>query len=93
MPRAASCCFAQAPLIGRSDQALAVAPPRPRAQPRARLCWLCERLLESYGSERRPHVREYIATAMRLGELMNTCQTAEELKNTLQPKAKADGAE
>jgi hypothetical protein len=38
-------------------------------------------------------VREYIATAMRLGELMNTCQTAEELKNTLQPKAKADGAE
>ena len=27
----ASCCFAQAPLIGRSDQALAVAPPRPRA--------------------------------------------------------------
>ena len=53
---------------------------------------LCERLLESYGSERRPHVREYIATAMRLGELMNTCQTAEELKNTLQPKAKADGA-
>ena len=37
-------------------------------------------------------MREYIATAMRLGELMNTCQTAEELKNTLQPKAKADGA-
>ena len=62
-----------------------VAPPRPHA----RLCWLCERLLESYGSERRPHVREYIATAMRLGE---PCQTVEEPKNTLQPKAKANGA-
>ena len=34
-------------------------------------------------------MREYIATAMRLGE---PCQTVEEPKNTLQPKAKADGA-
>jgi hypothetical protein len=36
-------------------------------------------------------IREYIQTAIRLGELMNTCQTAEELKNTLQPP-KAQGA-
>ena len=36
----ASCCFAQAPLIGRSDR-------RSWWLPHARLCWLCERLLES----------------------------------------------
>ena len=49
-------------------------------------------VLDSYQSERRPHVREYIETAMRLGALMNTCQTAEQLKNTMQPPKKEDGA-
>lgn len=51
-----------------------------------------DRLLNSYETERRPHVREYIETAMRLGALMNTCQTAEQLKNTLQPQQHDAGA-
>jgi hypothetical protein len=33
-----------------------------------------DQLLSSYESERRPHVRAYIETAIRLGKLMNTCQ-------------------
>eukprot|EP00912_Choanoflagellata_sp_UC4_P000307 UC4_evm3s186 len=49
-------------------------------------------LLGSYQTERRPHARAYVETAMRLGALMNTCETAEELKNTLQPSKKEDGA-
>lgn len=51
-----------------------------------------DRLLNSYETERRPHVREYIETAMRLGALMNTCQTADQLKNTLQPNQPKSGA-
>jgi len=34
-----------------------------------------ERLLESYASERRPNAREYVATAVRLGGLINTAET------------------
>eukprot|EP00756_Hemistasia_phaeocysticola_P001992 Hpha_TRINITY_DN11380_c0_g1::TRINITY_DN11380_c0_g1_i1::g.63192::m.63192/K05712/mhpA; 3-(3-hydroxy-phenyl)propionate hydroxylase len=53
-------------------------------------------LFESYGRERRPHVRAYIEMAIRLGALMNTCETAAELRNCLQPGAKreegADGS-
>jgi len=55
----------------------------------ANLAWklaLCLRygepdfLLDSYQRERRPHVREYIETAVRLGGLINTCGTQEALR-------------
>ena len=32
----------------------------------------------------------YVETAIKLGELMNSCQTAVELKNCLQPRAAGD---
>lgn len=38
-----------------------------------------EALLDSYQSERRPNVAEYIRTAVRLGGLINTCGTQEAL--------------
>ena len=34
-------------------------------------------------SERRPHALTYVETAMRLGSLINTCQTADELSKCL----------
>lgn len=45
-------------------------------------------LLASYQSERLPHAREYIETAMRLGGLINTCGTEEALRAAL---PQADG--
>ncbi|WP_428036581.1 bifunctional 3-(3-hydroxy-phenyl)propionate/3-hydroxycinnamic acid hydroxylase [Amphritea sp.] len=40
-------------------------------------------LLDTYGTERYPHVREYIGTAVRLGGLINTCGTEEALNAAL----------
>ncbi|MDA4846594.1 bifunctional 3-(3-hydroxy-phenyl)propionate/3-hydroxycinnamic acid hydroxylase [Hoeflea poritis] len=48
-----------------------------------------ERLLDSYESERKPNAREYIATAVRLGGLINTCGTQEALRAAF---PSADGA-
>ncbi|WP_138470769.1 bifunctional 3-(3-hydroxy-phenyl)propionate/3-hydroxycinnamic acid hydroxylase [Poseidonocella sp. HB161398] len=48
-----------------------------------------ERLLDSYESERKPNAREYIATAVRLGGLINTAGTEEALRAAL---PSADGA-
>ncbi len=39
-----------------------------------------EAFLDSYGSERTPHAREYIETAIRLGRLINASATEEALK-------------
>jgi 3-(3-hydroxy-phenyl)propionate hydroxylase len=39
----------------------------------------CDSLLDSYESERSPHVREYIARAVRLGGIINTKNTREAL--------------
>lgn len=39
----------------------------------ARACRGQDDLLDSYEAERRPNAREYIATAVRLGGLINTC--------------------
>ncbi|OED43075.1 hypothetical protein AB833_04630 [Chromatiales bacterium (ex Bugula neritina AB1)] len=39
-----------------------------------------ETLLDSYQSERVPNVKEYIETAIRLGALINSCDTQESLK-------------
>lgn len=36
-------------------------------------------LLDTYATERHPHVKEYIQTAVRLGGLINTCGTEEAL--------------
>ncbi|WP_282609415.1 bifunctional 3-(3-hydroxy-phenyl)propionate/3-hydroxycinnamic acid hydroxylase [Pelagibius sp. Alg239-R121] len=48
-----------------------------------------DKLLESYESERLPHVREFIQTAVRLGGLINTCGTEEALRAAL---PQADGS-
>ena len=37
----------------------------------------------SLQSERRPHALAYVETAMRLGSLINTCKTADELSKCL----------
>lgn len=42
-----------------------------------------ESLLDSYESERRPNAHEYIATAVRLGGLINTCGTEQALRAAL----------
>ena len=45
----------------------------------------------SFQSERRPHARAYVETAMRLGSLINSCKTADELgKHLRQPHSTAD---
>ncbi|WP_172331976.1 bifunctional 3-(3-hydroxy-phenyl)propionate/3-hydroxycinnamic acid hydroxylase [Mangrovicoccus sp. HB161399] len=48
-----------------------------------------ERLLDSYESERKPNAREYIATAVRLGGLINTAGTEAALRAAL---PSADGS-
>ena len=45
-------------------------------------------LLNSYESERREHTRTYIETAVRVGEMMNSAETAEALTHATRP----DGA-
>ena len=45
-------------------------------------------LLNSYESERREHTRTYIETAVRVGEMMNSAETAEALTDAIRP----DGA-
>ena len=45
-------------------------------------------LLDSYESERREHTRTYIETAVRVGEMMNSAETAEALTHAIRP----DGA-
>ena len=45
-------------------------------------------LLNSYESERREHTRTYIETAVRVGEMMNSAETAEALTHAIRP----DGA-
>ncbi|WP_419914427.1 bifunctional 3-(3-hydroxy-phenyl)propionate/3-hydroxycinnamic acid hydroxylase [Hoeflea sp.] len=42
-----------------------------------------EHLLDTYESERKPNVSEYIETAVRLGGLINTCGTQEALRAAL----------
>jgi len=37
-------------------------------------------LLDSYQSERQPHVRAYIETAIRLGVLLSSCETGDDLR-------------
>lgn len=46
-----------------------------------------EALLESYASERRPNVTEYIRTAVRLGGLINACGTQEALATAMRSEA------
>ena len=46
-------------------------------------------LLDSYESERREHTRTYIETAVRVGEMMNSAQTTEELIHAVQPDGSA----
>jgi len=41
-------------------------------------------LLDTYQSERHPHVREYVTTAVRLGGLINTCGTEAALRAAIQ---------
>ncbi len=41
-------------------------------------------LLDSYQSERRPHTRAYVETAIRLGGLINRCGTEDALRAALQ---------
>ena len=48
-----------------------------------------EKLLDTYTTERAPHVREYIATAIRLGGLINTSKTKEALETAF---PKPDGS-
>ncbi len=48
-----------------------------------------DRLLDTYASERIPHVREYIETAVRLGRLINTSETEAALRAAL---PQADGS-
>ena len=45
-------------------------------------------LLDSYERERRNHTRTYIETAVRVGEMMNSAETAEALTHAIRP----DGA-
>ena len=45
-------------------------------------------LLDSYESERREHTRTYIETAVRVGKMMNSAETAEALTHAIRP----DGA-
>ena len=45
-------------------------------------------LLDSYAQERREHTRTYIDTAVRVGEMMNSAETAEALTHAIRP----DGA-
>ena len=42
-----------------------------------------DQLLDSYQSERYPHVRAYIDTAIELGSLLNSCETAEALRSAM----------
>ena len=43
-------------------------------------------LLDTYQSERRPHARAYIETAIRLGALINSTNSAQALRAALPPK-------
>lgn len=45
-------------------------------------------LLDSYEAERRPHTRTYIETAVNVGRMMNSAETAEALTHAIRP----DGA-
>jgi len=47
-----------------------------------------ESLFDSYERERRAHTRTYIETAVRVGEMMNSAETAEALTHAIRP----DGA-
>ena len=42
-------------------------------------------------SERRPHALAYVETAMRLGSVINTCETADELSRCLGGSKAAEG--
>ncbi len=42
-------------------------------------------LLDSYESERRPHTRTYIETAVNVGKMMNSAETAETLTHAIRP--------
>ena len=42
-------------------------------------------------SERRPHALAYVETAMRLGSVINTCETADELSRCLGGSKTAEG--
>lgn len=44
-------------------------------------------LLDSYQSERRPHTQAYVETAIRLGGLINRCDTEDALRGTLEDPA------
>jgi 3-(3-hydroxy-phenyl)propionate hydroxylase len=46
-------------------------------------------LLDSYERERREHTRTYIETAVRVGEMMNSAQTTDELIHAVQPDGSA----
>ena len=48
-----------------------------------------DRLLESYEMERRDHARIYIETAVRVGEMMNSAETAEALTHAIRPDGSA----
>ncbi len=49
-----------------------------------------ETLLVSYQSERIPNVREYIETAIRLGALIESCDTEESLKQAFADKRESN---
>lgn len=46
-------------------------------------------LLESYETERRSHTRTYVETAVRVGHMMNSAQTAESLTDAISPDGSA----
>ena len=46
-------------------------------------------LLDSYESERRSHTRTYVETAVRVGHMMNSAQTAESLTHAISPDGSA----
>lgn len=46
-------------------------------------------LLDSYEMERRDHARIYIETAVRVGEMMNSAETAEALTHAIRPDGSA----
>ncbi|MGC6454675.1 MAG: bifunctional 3-(3-hydroxy-phenyl)propionate/3-hydroxycinnamic acid hydroxylase [Candidatus Puniceispirillaceae bacterium] len=55
----------------------------------ARLRWNApDSLVDSYEAERRTHTRTYIETAVNVGEMMNSAETAEALTHAIRP----DGA-
>ncbi len=46
-------------------------------------------LLDSYEDERRSHTRTYVETAVRVGHMMNSAQTAESLTHVISPDGSA----